>query len=213
MTDRTTDGTTDDATDTPGPDGEELDVLRAALVGAHARPPLARDELEAWEARHGMTLPEPYRTFLTRVANGFSAAPSGEEVLLPLGRLPDSWYHWDSENWLSPDRFDPTAPRDPAAPFPLTEEWQWEYDFFPDEHVGLMASLYRDGSVILGAEEDGCYWALITAGPRRGTVWQLADGTAFPYTGPDADEDGAPPLGFLDWIRQWNTGRGWWNDR
>ncbi|MEV7597037.1 SMI1/KNR4 family protein [Kitasatospora sp. NPDC089797] len=186
--------------------------------GARGLPPLDEGELEAWEARHGVTLPEPYRTFVTRVANGFCAgSPSGtgEEVLLPLGRLPDSWSDWDSVNWLSPEPFDGSAPRDPAAPFPLTEEWQWEYDFDPEEHVARMTSLYRDGSVILGAEEPGCYWALVTAGPQRGTVWQLADGIAFPYAGPDGDvyTDGARPFGFLDWIGQWNTGRGWWNDR
>ncbi len=148
---------------------EEVKALRAAVAWRRCGPPLGWLALVAWEARHGVVLPEPYRTFVAEIADGRSLRlGSADGPLLPLGRLPGSWHRWDSVNWLSPEPFDSRTPRDLAAPFPLAEEWQWEYDFDPGEHVGLMASLYRDGSVILIAEEPGSYWALITAGPQRG---------------------------------------------
>ena len=79
----------------------------------------------AWEIRHRVVLPEPYRTFVAEIADGCSPELSADEdPLLPLGRLPGSWHSWDSENWLSPEPFDSRTPRDPSAPFPLTEEWQ-----------------------------------------------------------------------------------------
>ena len=63
-----------------------------------------------------------------------------------------------------------------------------------------MRSLYRDGSLILGAEKPGAYWALVTAGPQRGSIWLLADGGAFPCAGPDRDSGRS--LGFLEWVKQ-----------
>ena len=198
-------------TDEVRPGREDLDGLQAALAGTHGGPPLGWPEVEAWESRHGVVLPEPYRTFVAEIANGSSLGPPSDGGLLPLGRLPDSWRHWDSENWLCHEPFDGGAPRDPSAPFPLTEEWQWEYDYEPDEHVALMRSLYRDGSLILGGEETGVYWALVTAGPQRGNLWLLADGCAFPYAGPDRGS--VRPTGFSEWVQQWTSGRGWWNER
>ena len=181
---------------------EEVEALRAAVARQRREPPLGWPGLVAWEARHGVVLPEPYRTFVAEIADGCSLRlSSAEGPLLPLGRLPESWHRWDSVNWLSPEPFDSRAPRDPAAPFPLAEEWQWEYEFDPEEHVALMASLHRDGSLILGAEEPGSYWALITAGPQRGNIWLLADGIAFPCTG--LDRDCGHVLGFLEWVGQW----------
>jgi hypothetical protein len=189
----------------------DIEVLRLVFAPERREPPLGWPGLEAWESQHGVVLPEPYRTFAAEIANGCSLRqPSDEGPLLPLGRLPENWHRWDSKNWLSPELFDSWAPRDPCAPFPLAEEWQWEYDFDPDEHVALMSSLYRDGSLILGAEETGSYWALITAGPQRGNIWLLADGCAFPYVGPDRDS--VHPLGFLEWVKQRHTGRGWWDE-
>ncbi|MFE3498937.1 SMI1/KNR4 family protein [Kitasatospora sp. NPDC059160] len=206
--------------DQPAPSGRELDALRSALAGARAEPPLGRAGLAAGEARHGIVLPEPYRTFVADIANGLTAGatehagadrPSTEYGLLPLGRLPDGWRTWNSVNWLCPVPFDGSAPRDPAAPFPLTEEWQWEYDYDPDEDLARMTVLHRHGSVVLGTESPGSFWVLVTAGPRRGTVWLLADGGAFPR--PDPDETPAGPPGFAGWLAEWSTCRGRWEAR
>lgn len=182
--------------------------MQGAVAPQRCEPPLGWPQLAAWEMRHQVVLPEPYRTFVAEIADGCSPDLSWDEgPLLPLGRLPASWHSWDSENWLSPEPFDSRTPRDPSAPFPLTEEWQWEYDFDPDEHVALMTSLYRDGSLVLGAEKSGAYWALITAGPQRGNIWLLADGCAFPYTGPHRDSGRC--LGFLEWVDQWHAAGAW----
>jgi hypothetical protein len=51
----------------------------------------------AWEIRHRVVLPEPYRTFVAEIADGCSPELSADEgPLLPLGRLPGSWHSWDS---------------------------------------------------------------------------------------------------------------------
>lgn len=119
---------------------EDVEALRAAVARQRREPPLGWPALVAWEARHKVVLPEPYRSFVAEIANGCSLGLfSNEGPLLPPGRLPESWHRWASENWLSPEPFDSQAPRDPSAPFPLAEEWQWEYDFDPDEHVALMS--------------------------------------------------------------------------
>ncbi|WP_217127729.1 hypothetical protein [Streptomyces sp. AC558_RSS880] len=49
--------------------------------------------------------------------------------LVPLGRLPENWLSWKADCWLSPEPFDGTAERKFTESFPLTEEWQWEYDY------------------------------------------------------------------------------------
>ncbi|MGW7199661.1 hypothetical protein [Streptomyces chryseus] len=93
------------------------------------RRPLGWEQLRGWEVRQGVVLPEPYRTFVAEMANGTDEGPTDGGGLLPLGAKPDSWFSWRAECWLSPQPFDGTAVRRPDRPFPLTEEWEWEYDY------------------------------------------------------------------------------------
>ncbi|MGJ3560738.1 hypothetical protein ACR6C2_29275 [Streptomyces sp. INA 01156] len=58
--------------------------------------------------------------------------------------------------------------------------------------------MYTKGSVVLGSEDGQSFWVLVTAGPRRGEVWMVAD------VEPAGAGDDA--WGFEQWVRQWHSG-------
>ncbi|MFF4507846.1 SMI1/KNR4 family protein [Streptomyces sp. NPDC001401] len=183
-------------------------VLREAFPAEVRHRPLDREELRVWERRHGVVLPEPYRTFVTEIANGTDDGPPDEGGLLPLGEKPDSWAVWEADCWMSPEPFDGAAVRVPGQPFPLEEEWQWEYDYYDHtRHSSLLHQTYQHGSVLLGSDRPGEYWTLVVTGPQRGRVWWLRDGCAAPYVDRPSDQPGGD---FLHWVRDWHVGQGWW---
>ena len=47
-----------------------LRVFGSPAHGYHLNPPLSEDEIQAFEADHGIRLPEEYRLFLRVVGNG-----------------------------------------------------------------------------------------------------------------------------------------------
>ncbi|MFJ2632925.1 hypothetical protein ACIO6U_13405 [Streptomyces sp. NPDC087422] len=94
-----------------------------------------------------------------------------EGGLLPLGENPDNWFVWEADCWMSPEPFDNTAARVPGIAFPLTKEWQWEYDYSDHPlHSPLLHETYLHGSALLGKGRPGAYWTLVVAGPQRGQV-------------------------------------------
>ncbi|WP_449340372.1 SMI1/KNR4 family protein [Streptomyces chartreusis] len=183
-------------------------ILREALPAEVRHSPLGWEELRAWERRHGMVLPEPYRTFVAEIANGTDDGPPDEGGVLPVGEKPDSWAGWEADCWMSPEPFDGTAARVLDQPFPLEEEWQWEYDYYDHtRHSSLLHQTYQHGSVLLGSDRPGEYWTLVVTGPQRGRVWWLRDGCAAPYAKSLPDQSGGD---FLHWVRDWHSGQGWW---
>jgi hypothetical protein len=121
--------------DTENASAEDLASLRAAF--AHGEP-LGWDEVRAFEARHGIVLPEPYRTFIAEICDG----PSSFE-LMPLGAVPFDWGRDRPERVL-------------AEPFPLTEAWIWEddEDLTDEELDELLHPVFAHGSLVLA--NDGC---------------------------------------------------------
>lgn len=187
-----------------------MSALSDAIPHDLRRPPLGWTGVRAWEAEHALELPEPYRTFVAEISNGTRECPSSPHGLLPLGQLPESWLRWEAECWLSPEPFDGTAPRKPAVPFPLKEEWQWEYDYYDhDQHSPLLHGIYQHGSILLGSNRGREFWILIVTGPQRGRVWWLGDGYAAPYA--DAGEEAEPEVDFVSWLQDWQADRGWWS--
>lgn len=67
-----------------------------------------------------------------------------------------------------------------------------------------IGDVYNRGSVVLGAEDGPQFWLLVTTGPRRGQVWLVAGVGVGPVPGDEA-------WGFLEWVRRWHVGDGWWN--
>ncbi|KES03112.1 hypothetical protein BU52_32180 [Streptomyces toyocaensis] len=183
-------------------------LLREAFPVEVRHGPLGWESIQAWERRHGVVLPEPYRTFVAGIANSTDLGPPDEGGLLPVGEKPDSWAVWEADRWMSPKPFDGTTARVPGQPFPLKEEWQWEYDYYDHTlHSSLLHQTHQHGSVLLGSDRPGEYWTLVVTGPQRGLVWWLRDGSAAPYADSPPDQ---PEGDFLHWVRDWHTGQGWW---
>ncbi|MEV6020301.1 SMI1/KNR4 family protein [Streptomyces sp. NPDC051997] len=167
-----------------------LDFLRSAFSPEWREPALGHEAVADWEQENRVVLPEPYRTFIAEISNGSGLGPAGDGGLQPLGWLPDPW----------PD----LGPRQPGEPFPLEAAWSWE----DDESVALedprIDAAFNKGSIVLGSEDGQSFWLLLTAGPRRGEVWMIADVGAVPAPGDQA-------WGFEEWVQRWHTGNDWWD--
>ncbi|MGW6414110.1 SMI1/KNR4 family protein [Streptomyces sp. NPDC055055] len=166
-----------------------LAFLRSAFPPEWREPTLGPEALAEWEQKNGVMLPEPYRTFISEIGNGSSLGPAGDGGLQPLGWLPDGW----------PDH----RPRRPGEPFPLESAWHWEDDGSVGTEAPRIDAAFNNGSVVLGAEDGGSFWLLLTSGPRRGEIWMIADVGVVPA--PDNQA-----WGFEEWVRRWQTGNGWW---
>ncbi|MCO6004903.1 hypothetical protein NE236_07910 [Actinoallomurus purpureus] len=175
----------------------ELRELAEAFPEEWREPALGWAAVQAWEDDQGVVLPEPYRTFVAEIAAGSSQGPPEDGGLLPLGWLPADWPEEMKE-------------RDLLAPFPLAEAWTWEEDPGPaDTTAPLINAIYQHGSVVLGGEDGPMYWLLVVTGPQRARIWLLSEIGASPYPG-SADQD-ADGIGFLEWIRRWQSGLGWFD--
>lgn len=170
----------------------DLETLRTAFTSADRVPPLGWDAVRAFEAGHGITLPEPYRTFVAEIADGSAAGPP-EYGLLPLAEMPRDWGEGRPERILS-------------RPFPLVEEWTWCADEEePEDEV--LDPVFDHGSLVLGTDGCGQYWHLVVTGPRRGDVWLIAEEGACPFGRGSGSTTGAP--GFAGWVAHWAAGHPW----
>lgn len=172
----------------------ELETLRAAFEGRELGLPIGWPAVQAFEEAEGVTLPEPYRSFVALVGNGCRSGPP-RYGLLPL--VNDEDCHWAG---ASPGRL--------ARPFPLRRTWIWEDDQ-PPPAPGVTLDMVSNGILLLGHDGCGMYWMLVVTGEHRGQVWNIADvgaqpfGRSFGYT--TAGE------GFAGWIAHWASGREWFD--
>ncbi|MFJ9939984.1 SMI1/KNR4 family protein [Streptomyces erythrochromogenes] len=179
----------------PRPDEATLEELRAAVPAARREPALGYAAVEAWEAANGVTLPEPYRSFVAEVGNGSAPGPR-DAGLQPLGQLPACWAGGE--------------PRRPDAVFPLEDEWIWEDAESPEDDESAehdrdarIDAVFSHGSIVLCAQDTQAFWLLVTTGPQRGRVWLVADVGASPA--PDGE-----PAGFAEWLRRRQAGDDGW---
>jgi hypothetical protein len=175
-------------------DPGDLTMLREVFSGTGA--PLGWDAVSAFEAAHGITLPEPYRSFTALISDG---APDGppDYGLVRLGDLPPDWGSGHPARVL-------------AEPFPLTAAWFWEQDPRPEhEHEHVLDAVFDHGSVVLGTDGCGMDWHLIVAGEHRGHIWNVTGEGAAPFGGPFGYTTAQP--GFAGWVRHWADGKEWWD--
>ncbi|MFI8104469.1 SMI1/KNR4 family protein [Streptomyces sp. NPDC086023] len=185
-------------------DPAELAALREIFASRPgAAPPAGWEAVRAFEAEHGVLLPEPYRTFVAEVCDGLPAGPP-HYGLLPLAETPQDWGTDRPERLL-------------AEPFPLTGAWLWEEDdavveLSVEEFEARTATVFDHGSLLLGTDGCGMYWHLVVTGPQRGHVWQIAGEGALPFgpDSPDALMPGTP--GFAGWAGHWAAGHDWFPD-
>ncbi|MCX4829665.1 SMI1/KNR4 family protein [Streptomyces sp. NBC_01016] len=177
-------------------DPAELAALRAAFAATNSASALGWDAVRAFEAEHGVLLPEPYRTFVAEIADGSPLGPP-KEGLLSLGAMSER-----------------TEPGLLARPFPLTEEWLGEWDDGVDSDDELywerLDDITFDGSLYLGTEGCGMDWHLIVSGTHRGAVWMLDGESAIPFGGERGQMPG--PSGFAGWVTHWAADRPWFPD-
>ncbi len=143
------------------------------------RAPLTEAEVTAFEAEHGIALPEDFRAFLIHAGNGGAGPYYG---IYPLKEWSD-FAGWAMDS--VPDGFlaRPNAFRPGENPNPSREA------------DANLAAAYQ-GTLSIGTQ--GCTYCmqLITAGPFRGRVVYVdADGYKPPYVVRDAD--------FLGWYERW----------
>jgi hypothetical protein len=162
-----------------GTDHDAAELRRLLEIEDTSRA-LGWDAVHAFEARHGILVPEPYRTFVAEVADGSPLGPP-TSGLIGLRQLPGDWGAGRPE-------------RDLAAPFPLTEVWVWEDDeTTPEDELDEAVGRVQDhGSIVLGTDGCGMYWHLVVSGAQRGRIWCVTDVGAVPTA-----------EGFLEWVRSW----------
>ncbi|MGI5238907.1 SMI1/KNR4 family protein [Dactylosporangium sp. CA-139066] len=176
---------------------DDLAELRAAFMvddaGASA---LGWPGVHAFEAEHGIVLPEPYRTFVAEISDGSFSGPP-EYGLLGVAEKPGDWG-------------DDRPARELAAPYPLTGAWLWEEDSRPSEEIEpLLGPVFDHGSIVLGTDGCGMYWHLIVTGPHRGHIWNISGEGAMPFGAEFGYTTGAS--GFLGWVRHWAAGQPWFD--
>ncbi|MGV9267893.1 SMI1/KNR4 family protein [Kitasatospora sp. NPDC003701] len=189
---------------------EDLALLRAAFAARPAAdpvgdragpvrwtPPLGWEAVHAFEAEHSIVLPEPYRTVVAEICDGFPDGPP-YYGLIPVAELPADWGAG-------------RPPQVPAEPFPLTAAWHWEDDPRSEEELdALLEPVFHHGSIVLGTDGCGMYWHLVVSGPGRGGVWLITEDAAVPFGTPHGELAGEP--GFAGWVGRWAAGLPWWSE-
>ncbi|MGW1883216.1 SMI1/KNR4 family protein [Streptomyces sp. NPDC001970] len=178
-------------------DPDDLAALRAAFgVDDGGESALGWEAVRAFEAEHGVVLPEPYRTFVAEMTDGSYTGPP-DYGLVGLAELPDDWG-------------DDRPVRDVSRPFPLTEAWLWEEDPRPFEEIEpILDPVFDHGSIVLGTDGCGMYWHLIVTGPHRGHIWNICGEGAAPFGAEFGSTTGDP--GFAGWVSHWAANKPWFD--
>jgi hypothetical protein len=146
-------------------------------------PPLAESQVAEFERQHGVSLPEDYRAFITRVGDGGPGRHGGAGPYYGLHPLRD----WAVSLWDLP------TPTTLATPFPVEPGrafQDWPAEVVPDED----GEPYT-GTIALSDQGCGYYCILVVTGPGRGRVTETSDLRTGPRFTADAD--------FLAWYERW----------
>ncbi|MFF9625931.1 SMI1/KNR4 family protein [Streptomyces griseosporeus] len=178
-------------------DPADLALLREAFgAGDECTPALGWEAVRAFEAEHGIVLPEPYRTCVAEITDGSRQGPPAYG-LVGLAELPADWGGERKARVL-------------AEPFPLTELWLWEEDDGGHEDPEAVLDRVHDhGTIVLGTDGCAMNWHLVVTGPHRGHIWQITDMGALPF-GAEFGHTTAEP-GFAGWVRHWAAGEEWFD--
>ncbi|MFD3584460.1 SMI1/KNR4 family protein [Streptomyces sp. NPDC058683] len=172
-------------------DPAELAALREAFgVAEGGASALGWEGVHAFEADHGVVLPEPYRTFVAELTDGSYQGPP-EYGLWELAMAAEC--------------------QQPGLPFPLTRGWIWEDDSCddPEEQDAAIVRVAHHGSISLGTDGCGMHWHLVVNGAHRGHIWLITGEGAMPF-GAEFGFTTAEP-GFTGWVRHWTAGKEWFD--
>lgn len=169
-----------------------LDALRVAdsafqVFGAESHKyqmdtPMTDEEVQVFEERHAIVLPEEYRTFLLTIGRG-GAGPY-------YGLYPPTGYSYELENVKSNFL---------SLPFPHKEAWKLVEDDLDhsalDEEHRYFGNYWVQGAMGLCHFGCGAYCLLVVTGHVRGQIWldyRSSDNGIFPIASD-----------FLSWYEQW----------
>jgi hypothetical protein len=197
----------------------DLAVLRAApnregRFGAsvhrfEVRPPVAGDQVRAFETRYGLSLPSEYRGFLLHVGNGGASPDFG------MPGLGEALNGTVSEPWRESEVGDPAVPFPHAGPWNDRRGWptsdrtrQGEpgYEAAFLEQLRPFEMAYHsprqvDGTVPLCDLGCGHRTWLVVNGPEAGNIWD-DDRAAGAGLRPKQTRR-LLRVGFLDWYHAW----------
>ncbi len=167
---------------------ERIERIRRKLKGRDVQlnPKLNWQDIEEFERRYQIHLPEDYGQFLTEIGNGGGGPPFYGIVSLAES-IPGGL-----NQIFRPD-----------LPFPLSNAWTWEDEIDWDKELSpLLDEVRYHGHLYLGTNGDGEDWILIITGDERGHVWNRADVGASPCI---------PGRDFLSWYEYWLDGGDDWH--
>jgi len=159
--------------------------------------PLLPGAVAAFEANHGIQLPEDYKEFVLTVGNGGAGPYYGIYPLLLEGNVD---HRLRERNHI-----------DLKSPFPHVAAWDepgfdainWDEGEHPDDET---LDAYLDPRHICGAlciSQYGCgdFLLLVVNGPERGNVWFDGRGN---YSGIFPEQGaGAARISFSEWYLKW----------
>lgn len=173
-------------------------------------PPLPVAVIETFEGRHGVSLPEDYRHFITEIGDGGAGPYYG---VLPFGKDDDD-RDWEGGGLVG----------DPGRPFPHTTTWNLRDSFWegepdpppgtpPEDEDRLMEAWDRqlerhywnpalmDGAVPICHKGCALRQWLVINGDQKGYIWDdhRVDNAGI---APSLGESGLP-LTFADWYMGW----------
>jgi SMI1 / KNR4 family (SUKH-1) len=180
-------------------------VFGAKVHGFEVNEPLTETEVEMFERKYRITLPEDYRGFLIHVGNGGAGPAYG---IFRLGEMDN---HRDFARWEENDGFVGVL----SEPFPHTEAWNDltgapDYDLEDEAEIDRQAEAfekkYFDAKYVNGAMpicHIGCALSrlLVLTGPERSHIWcdDRAGRTGlYPIQLLNADR-----VTFIDWYLDW----------
>ncbi|MEU8007485.1 SMI1/KNR4 family protein [Catellatospora sp. NPDC049111] len=161
---------------------QAMPVLPAAFGAENhrfeLRPPLTEAEVAAFEARHEVTLPQPYRSFITELGDG--GAGPGYEV----HRLADA-----CDKSCRPGHLARASPYLPGPRY--RDDWEERYEVPPSED-----RIFLPGTLQIASHGCSLGTRLVVTGPARGRLFNLDyEGPVGPYIVEDPD--------FLSWYERW----------
>jgi hypothetical protein len=164
-------------------------------------PVLKPDEVAAFEASHGIRLPEEYKEFLLTVGNGGVGPYYGIYPLLDAAL---------DHRWAERKRIDLSSPFPHSAAWdePWLDTIDWDAGERPDDDT-LFAYLdprHMSGALCISQVGCGDFLLLVVNGAERGNIWFDGRGN---YSGifPEQAAGGTARISFSEWYLAWLDAR------
>jgi hypothetical protein len=170
----------------------------SATEGVELLPPATADEVAAFEAQHGITLPEPYRSFLLTVTGGVLL--DGEPWLYSLSEITDQLVR-DRSTAAKPFGYDAAAT---TAILTAVRAGKAGGNVFTPEVMALQKSGSPDGCLTLACNGGNDFSVLVVTGDQRGRMWRTGELDApevHDLYKPDPSDE---VLDFEGWLPLWS---------